>query len=328
MLRAAALLFVCAVVIVIGVSFPTMPIYAPLGFSVFGFDSEGVKHEILLKGVKQDSHVTMISDFAIQPSSVLKMKHGDVLVLDTSDGPDRIERVLITNVFDSTGDLTKVGGVWPLEGIEEGMYLLDLIVNLPEGSPNGQRGIYETVMLIGPGDVTEAILTMENSGPTLSKLKSIDDDSGDFRGDEDDEEPSICYFDQSQPECQPDADGNCPNGWPLNENGQCHPGGKCPAGFERVDDDETGTCYKNTFHCQGSNAIVLDEDDCAIYEPPEQAAQSDSNCGGVPCTASDKEDSWLSDSDEEPIQIQNDLEEGEPLHTGQPLIDMKEKSED
>src|SRR4030095_4512096 len=115
------------------------------------------KHEILLKGVKQDSHVTMISDFGIQPSSVLKMKHGDVLVLDTSDGADRIERVLITNVFDSTGDLTKVGGVWPLEGIEEGMYLLDLIVNLPEGSPNGQRGIYETVMLIGPGDVTEAI---------------------------------------------------------------------------------------------------------------------------------------------------------------------------
>ena len=41
----------------------------------------------------------------------------------------------------------------------------------------------------------------------------------------------------------------------------------CPSGYARVDDDETGVCHANTIRCEGSNAIVLRQEDSAIDEP-------------------------------------------------------------
>ena len=78
----------------------------------------------------------------------------------------------------------------------------------------------------------------------------------------------ICYFEpNTAPECKP-VNGECPNDWPMNEDGNCHPGGECPDGFGRVDDDETGTCYDEDDIVDCDNgAKVLDEDDCAIYDP-------------------------------------------------------------
>ena len=51
-----------------------------------------------------------------------------------------------------------------------------------------------------------------------------------------------CLFDPSLPKCAPE-DGKCPAGFAMNENGQCYPRKPCPPGFERRDDDETGTCH-------------------------------------------------------------------------------------
>jgi hypothetical protein len=56
--------------------------------------------------------------------------------------------------------------------------------------------------------------------------------------------PSPCYFDPTLKECQP-IDGTCQPGFSLNENVQCIPHGDCPKGYGRLDDDETGKCYKN-----------------------------------------------------------------------------------
>jgi hypothetical protein len=57
--------------------------------------------------------------------------------------------------------------------------------------------------------------------------------------------PSPCYFDPTLEDCQP-IDGKCPPGFGFNENDQCIPTGKCPDGYGRLDDDETGKCYKNS----------------------------------------------------------------------------------
>jgi hypothetical protein len=57
--------------------------------------------------------------------------------------------------------------------------------------------------------------------------------------------PSPCYFDPALKECQP-IDGSCPTGFSFNENAQCIPIGECPEGYRRLDDDETGKCYKNS----------------------------------------------------------------------------------
>jgi hypothetical protein len=47
------------------------------------------------------------------------------------------------------------------------------------------------------------------------------------------------------PKCAPE-DGECPDGFLMNSNGQCFPDKPCPTGFEKRDEDETGRCYPIT----------------------------------------------------------------------------------
>jgi hypothetical protein len=57
------------------------------------------------------------------------------------------------------------------------------------------------------------------------------------------EEPDDdCLFNPSLPKCAP-IEGKCPSGFLMNENEQCFPDKACPAGFTKIDEDETGTCY-------------------------------------------------------------------------------------
>lgn len=58
-----------------------------------------------------------------------------------------------------------------------------------------------------------------------------------------------CLFDPSMPKCAPDENGNCPEGFGMNEDGQCFPRGGCPDGYHRVDDDESGRCIPNSDGC-------------------------------------------------------------------------------
>ena len=50
-----------------------------------------------------------------------------------------------------------------------------------------------------------------------------------------------CLFDPSLPKCAP-VDGECPDGFAMNEDGQCYPDKPCPKGYKRRDNDETGAC--------------------------------------------------------------------------------------
>ena len=52
-----------------------------------------------------------------------------------------------------------------------------------------------------------------------------------------------CLFHPEQEKCGPDQSGNCPSGFLLNGKGHCFPDKKCPKGFEKHDNDETGTCH-------------------------------------------------------------------------------------
>jgi hypothetical protein len=54
-----------------------------------------------------------------------------------------------------------------------------------------------------------------------------------------------CLYDPSLPKCAP-IDGECPEGFNMNEDGQCFPDKPCPTGFERRDEDETGRCYPDS----------------------------------------------------------------------------------
>ena len=77
-----------------------------------------------------------------------------------------------------------------------------------------------------------------------------------------------CLYNASLPKCDPDSDGNCPDDFNLNEDGNCFPDHHetgCPEGTHGVDDDETGQCYKD------------DEVDC-----PDGMELSDGNCRYIP----------------------------------------------
>lgn len=72
-----------------------------------------------------------------------------------------------------------------------------------------------------PGPLTSALT------PIPTKLPGLPNDD--------------CLFDPSLPNCVPIA-GKCPEGFAMNEDGQCYPRKPCPPGFERRDDDESGAC--------------------------------------------------------------------------------------
>ena len=86
-----------------------------------------------------------------------------------------------------------------------------------------------------------------------------------------------CLYNASLPKCDPDNDGNCPDGFNLNEDGNCFPDHHetgCPEGSHGVDDDETGQCYKD------------DEVDC-----PDGMELNNGNCR------------YVNEEEEEPVTV-------------------------
>jgi predicted transcriptional regulator len=84
----------------------------------------------------------------------------------------------------------------------------------------------------GTPDESEESAALNNS--SIENPKQVVSDRGLPDGD--------CLFDPSLPKCAP-VDGECPGGYAMNEDGQCYPDKPCPKGYERRDNDETGTCY-------------------------------------------------------------------------------------
>ncbi|HEU4824535.1 MAG TPA: hypothetical protein VFS97_14020 [Nitrososphaeraceae archaeon] len=68
-----------------------------------------------------------------------------------------------------------------------------------------------------------------------------------------------CLFDPSLPKCAPPEDGKCPDGFLMNENGQCFPDKPCPPGYTKIDDDETGTCHPTDEEITEINIIIVNE---------------------------------------------------------------------
>lgn len=54
-----------------------------------------------------------------------------------------------------------------------------------------------------------------------------------------------CAFHPDADKCKPDSSGHCPDGFGMNDKGNCFPSGPCPTGFSRHDNDESGKCFHN-----------------------------------------------------------------------------------
>jgi hypothetical protein len=211
-------------------------------FKIFVTDDD-VTRELDLKATEgQNGQINEVSGFAIKPESVVQLNQNENLTIFTSTNePNRIEKVKVTNQNGELVELTKVGGNdWSLQGFDVGIYLLDVIANMPQGG----KGAYETVLVIlAPSasdlDPIQVIMQVVNIQVDVREEVFEDDEDGPSPT----PEPSICYFDPDNEACNPDEKGNCPSGFHLNEDERCVPDGKCPDGYGRLDDDETGTCY-------------------------------------------------------------------------------------
>jgi hypothetical protein len=211
-------------------------------FKIFVTDDD-VTHELDLKATEgQNGQISEVSSFAIKPESVVQLKQNENLTVFTSTNePDRIEKVKVTNQNGELTELTKVGGnEWSLQGFDVGVYLLDVIANMPQGG----KGAYETVLVIlapNASDLNPIQVIAQVVNIQVDVREEVFEDDGD--GPSPTPEPNICYFDPDNEACNPDEDGKCRSGFHFNEDGRCVPDGKCPDGYGRLDDDETGTCY-------------------------------------------------------------------------------------
>jgi cell division septation protein DedD len=206
-------------------------------FKIFVMDDD-VTRELDLKATEgQNGQVNEVSGFAIKPESVVQINQNENLTVFTSTNePDRIEKVKVTDQTGNLIELTKIGGnEWSLQGFDDEVYLLDVIANMPQGG----KSAYETVLVILAPNVQEL-----NPTQVIEQVVKIQVDVREKVFEEEPTpEPSICYFDPDNEACNPDEEGKCPSGFGFNEDGQCIPQGKCPDGYGRLNDDETGTCY-------------------------------------------------------------------------------------
>jgi len=74
-----------------------------------------------------------------------------------------------------------------------------------------------------------------------------------------------CLFNPDLPKCA-SVEGECPDGFFQNEDGQCVPEGGCPDGYHTVDDDETGRCIPNSDGCPDGMIFRPDGETCGYKE--------------------------------------------------------------
>jgi hypothetical protein len=114
-------------------------------FRIFVTDDDAI-HELDLKATEgQNGQVNQVSGFAIEANSVVQISQNENLQVFTSTNePIRIEKVKVTDQVGQLIELTKSGNQWLLQGFDDGVYLLDVIVNMP----SGEKGAFETVLVI------------------------------------------------------------------------------------------------------------------------------------------------------------------------------------
>jgi hypothetical protein len=271
--------------------------------------------EVPLKAIQDvNKNIEVQEDYSVDPSNVITIEKGKVFILM----PDR---GTITKVKAIDAQLNEI----PLyfadniikADLPKGSYILSVILQTEDGK---EYGFVTLLVVLAPAQIISEtnIQNIINAFTTKNIDTTIifEDENGDGSSNSDDdnnnppppdEDLSPCYFHPNDdPHCVP-VDGQCPEDAPnMNEQGNCHPAG-CPDGYSQLDDDETGTCYsdKNVIVCPGSNAKVLDRDDCAIYEPDEPIAPAESLAND---TSDVESEDVIDDEEETPVN-----ENGEPL---------------
>lgn len=147
------------------------------------------------------------------------------------------------------------------------------------GQPNKTDSLTENVIQSVPQTSQEEITestneqpssetgSAENSSDIINDEQDIAGGSNTLSGSSDSQPDGDCLFDPLLPKCAPDENGNCPEGFNMNEDGQCFPEhDECPDGYHSADDDETGRCIPNSEGCQSGMIFRPDMKTCGYKE--------------------------------------------------------------
>ena len=208
--------------------------------SVAGTDTWSIPRQLDLKATQiPNGKLSEVTGFVIDPKDVIQVKQGENLTVSTSQDL-KIHKIKVKNTQGELIELLPLSNsLWSLQGLTTGVYLLDVIVPM---SSSGLLGAYETILVIlEPGKQPlfpqQYITQMNTVIKTDAKIV--------FKDPPPKRSLSPCYFDPSLDECKT-VNGICPEGLRFTDSDQCVPIGKCPDGYARLDDDESGKCYNNS----------------------------------------------------------------------------------
>jgi hypothetical protein len=109
--------------------------------------------------------------------------------------------------------------------------------------------------------ISENISSSEDSDPTGNQI--VAEESNSSSGSTNSQPDGDCLFDPSLPKCAPDQNGNCPEGFGMNEDEQCFPlHDRCPEGYHGHEDDESGKCIPDDVPCQPGYIMNPDYPSC------------------------------------------------------------------
>src|SRR5215203_5055512 len=158
---------------------------ATTDFKVFASGIDNITHELQLKATEDDGQINTVSDFVLSPENVVQVRQGMNLVVFTSTNePERIEKVKVTDSVEITTDLLRLQrGQYSLSSLSVGVYVLNVITDLPHSA---DKGAYETILVIlapnqSPISITEITKVIQKTDVNV-KIE-IDNDNDNDKGD-------------------------------------------------------------------------------------------------------------------------------------------------
>jgi hypothetical protein len=173
--------------------------------------------------------------YYLSTENIVSVEQGGRVTVFSAPTSPTFTSAKIIDINDNIEDIPVTGeGVISLAGYSEGVYTLDVIVD--------DRFAFECIVVIGSEEeqgqqVINNQITKVNSNRDDPWKKGINKER-------------VCLFTPNHPICKPDKNGKCPPRWGMNEGGNCFPIYiKCPRGYWRADDDESGACVPRIVYC-------------------------------------------------------------------------------
>ena len=218
-------------------------------------------HALKLKATQQgegeNAQPKKVSGFKIDLTNVVTAQANSSVFIFVTDNSLEVIEAKVRTVSDQFIDLvpstTTQGNAFSLANLPVGVYTLDVITQ-----KGNIKAAYEGILVISQQPTTiinETIKQVINQ--EINQNTRVDTDVKVVFKKKSDKE-RICLFTPSHPDCKP-KNGKCPPRWGMNEDGNCFPAyKKCPKGYWRADDDETGACVKKPpVKCEQDTGLLL-----------------------------------------------------------------------